>query len=178
VPISNVTVAVNVSALQFRSAGLIASVLEALAVSGLPAARLEIEVTESVLLDANEDTLATLHELHEHGVQLALDDFGTGFSSLSYLGSFPLDRIKIDRSFIRDMTTKPEAASIVRAIAGLARSLNMRMTAEGVETGEQLARLRADGCTEVQGHYFSAACPAEQVLELMRHWRREALALA
>lgn len=171
-------VAVNVSALQFRHPGLVPAILDALADSGLPPERLEVEVTESVLLEANEAILAALRELHEHGVQIALDDFGTGFSSLSYLGSFPLDRIKIDRSFVRDMTRKAEAASIVRAIVGLARSLGMRTTAEGVETPEQLARVRADGCTEVQGHYFSAACPAGELLELMRRWRSRALAVA
>lgn len=171
-------VAVNVSALQFRDAGLVPSIRRALATSGLRASRLEIEVTESVLLDASESTLAMLRELHDCGVQLALDDFGTGFSSLSYLGTFPLDRIKIDRSFIRDLASKPEAASIVRAIAGLARSLHMRMTAEGVETAEQLARLRAEGCTEVQGHYFSPARSGDDVLELMRRWRSDARAVA
>lgn len=171
-------VAVNVSALQFRHAELVPMILGALTDAGLSPTRLEVEVTESVLLEANETILTSLRELHRHGVQIALDDFGTGFSSLSYLGSFPLDRIKIDRSFIRDMTTKAEAASIVRAIVGLARSLGMRTTAEGVETPEQLARVRADGCTEVQGHYFSPACPAGELLELMRCWRSRALAVA
>jgi EAL domain-containing protein (putative c-di-GMP-specific phosphodiesterase class I) len=123
-----------------------------------------------VLLANNGATLAALHALRKMGIRIALDDFGTGYSSLSYLRSFPFDKIKIDRSFIRDVTTAEGADSIIRAIVYLSRSLGMTSTAEGVETEEQLARLRAEGCDEVQGYLFSRPVPLLEVPGLLLRW--------
>ena len=156
---SNVRLAVNVSAAQFKSGQLMQHVTTALAASGLPAQRLELEITESVLLGNNAETIAMLHALRRLGLRISMDDFGTGYSSLNYLRSFPLDKIKIDQCFVRDLGTTEGARFIVRTIIGLAHSLNMVTTAEGVETREQLAWLRAEGCTEVQGYLFSPPCP-------------------
>jgi EAL domain-containing protein (putative c-di-GMP-specific phosphodiesterase class I) len=122
--------------------------------SGLQAGRLELEITESLFLEANENTRATLHDLRKSGVRIALDDFGTGYSSLSYLRSFPFDKIKIDQCFIRDIESGNDSFSIVQSVIGLGASLGMTTTAEGVETMEQLQRLREAGCTQVQGYYF------------------------
>ncbi|MGQ0484811.1 MAG: putative bifunctional diguanylate cyclase/phosphodiesterase [Hyphomicrobiales bacterium] len=160
-------VAVNLSAVQFKSSNLVGTVMSALASAGLVPARLELEVTESVLLLESQATRATLHRLRELGVRIAMDDFGTGYSSLSYLRSFPFDKIKIDRSFIRDLSTKPGCTAIVHAIAELARSLGMATTAEGVETEEHLRLLRAEGCTEIQGYLISPPKPAEYVPSLL-----------
>jgi diguanylate cyclase (GGDEF)-like protein len=160
-------VAVNISAVQFKGNHLAEMVVSALAAGGLPAAQLELEITESVLLDETEATLKTLHQLRGLGVRVSLDDFGTGYSSLSYLRSFPFDKIKIDRSFVRDVTASENGAAIVRAIAGLGASLGMEITAEGVETEEQLDLIRREGCTEAQGYYFSAPRPACEIRELM-----------
>ncbi|MEH2489336.1 diguanylate cyclase (GGDEF)-like protein [Bradyrhizobium sp. AZCC 2230] len=144
-------VAVNISAAQFRYAGLAEVIVGALASAGLDASRLEIEITESVLLQDKEGTLAILHRLRELGVRIALDDFGTGYSSLTYLQCFPFDKIKIDRSFVRDVATDAGSLNIVRAIAALASGMGMTATAEGVETREQLERIAAEGCTEIAG---------------------------
>jgi diguanylate cyclase (GGDEF)-like protein len=163
-----VRVAVNVSAIQFRDPNLVATVATALADSGLPASRLEIEITESLLLEDGEATEATLHRLRGLGVRIAMDDFGTGYSSLGYLRSFPFDKIKIDQSFIRDLDSKPDSRAIVRAITGLGRSLGMRTTAEGVETRAILDILRMEGCTEAQGYLFSRPCAAERVPTVLR----------
>jgi len=133
----------------------------------LEANRLELEITETILLQNNKGTLATLHKLREIGVRISLDDFGTGYSSLSYLRSFPFDKIKIDQSFIRDMNESEEALAIIHAVAGLGASLGMATTAEGVETRQQLDQLRAEGCTEVQGYYFSRPRPAKEVAGLL-----------
>jgi EAL domain-containing protein (putative c-di-GMP-specific phosphodiesterase class I) len=133
---------------------LVASVIEAMEASGLPASRLELEITESVLLADNESSLATLRQLHELGTQIALDDFGTGYSSLSYLRSFPFDKIKIDQSFVRDLDTEQDSRTIVRAIMSLAHSLGMETLAEGVETAKQFEWLREEGCGAVQGYFF------------------------
>jgi EAL domain-containing protein (putative c-di-GMP-specific phosphodiesterase class I) len=160
---SHLKVAVNVSPAQFRSGGLVPAVVNAIAASGLPPSRLELEITEAVLLHNNEATLAMLRQLNELGVRIALDDFGTGYSSLSYLRSFPFDKIKIDKSFIHDLTESSYSASIVRAVTSLASELDMTTTAEGVETPEQLQRLREFGCTELQGFLFSRALPADQI---------------
>jgi len=154
-----VRVAVNVSPAQFRGQSLVAAVYGALAMSGLPAARLELEITEAVMLEDTEATLATLRRLKELGVRIAMDDFGTGYSSLSYLRTFPFDKIKIDRSFIRNLPEATDSLAIVRAISGLGRSLGMVTTAEGVETSDQLDSLRAEGCQEVQGYMFSKPVP-------------------
>jgi diguanylate cyclase (GGDEF)-like protein len=158
-----VTVSVNLSPAQFGSKVLVETVRDALQASGLPATRLELEITESLLLVNNASTLGTLRELAGLGVRISMDDFGTGHSSLSYLRSFPFDKIKIDQSFIRDLSLRQDSMAIVRAIVGLGKSLNMVTTAEGVETLDQLTRLRAEGCTEVQGYLFSQPRPASEV---------------
>ena len=163
----SVNVAVNLSPVQFKSRRLVAAVKEALAASGLPGHRLELEITEAVLLQSGDATLAALHELHDLGARVSLDDFGTGYSSLSYLRSFPFDKIKIDQSFIRDLTHAQGGAAIVRAIAGLGTSFSLATTAEGVETREQFAILRAEGCTEVQGFLFSRPVSAGQISGLI-----------
>jgi diguanylate cyclase (GGDEF)-like protein len=159
-------VAVNLSAVQFRNGRLAEIVISALAAAGLSPARLELEITESVLLDETDFTLGTLHRLRGLGVRVSLDDFGTGYSSLSYLRSFPFDKIKIDRSFVREVTTSANGAAFVHAIASLGASLGMETTAEGVETPEQFELVRREGCTEVQGFYFGAPRPASELTEL------------
>ncbi len=156
-------VAVNLSAVQFRIPGLVEGVRAALRSSGLAASRLELEITESVLLHNTESTVAALHALRSLGVRIAMDDFGTGYSSLSYLNSFPFDKIKIDRSFVQDAQERASAGAIVRAIAGLGASLGIATTAEGVETPAQMAALRRDGCTEAQGYLISRPVPVSQV---------------
>ena len=168
---SHVKIAVNVSPAQFKGGErLVNAIKEALAISGLPPYRLELEITETVLLTNSAGTLDILHTLRGMGIRFAMDDFGTGYSSLNYLRSFPFDKIKIDQSFIRDLTSMNESAVIVRAITGLGSSLGMRTTAEGVETAEQLARLRAEGCDEAQGYYFSRPVPARSVGALLEQW--------
>jgi diguanylate cyclase (GGDEF)-like protein len=148
-------VAVNVSPIQFHRAGLHEIVMQALAASNLDPRRLEIEITESIFLKGSESTLKLLHNLRGLGVRIALDDFGTGYSSLSYLQSFPFDKLKIDRSFIQDLLTRPGAVAVVRAITDLAGALGMETTAEGVEEDSQLAELRSQGCSSVQGFLFA-----------------------
>src|SRR5512139_315216 len=151
----DLSMSVNLSALQFRRAGLVETVAEVLRASGLPPHLLELELTESILLQDVEHNLDLVRRLKALGVRLTIDDFGTGYSSLSYLKRFAVDRLKIDRSFVRDITSDPDDAAIVRAVIQLARSLRLGIIAEGVETGEQLAFLREEGCQEVQGHLFS-----------------------
>src|SRR5215472_7988903 len=158
-----VRIAVNLSSAQFKSRRVVQSVLNALAISGLDARRLELEITESVLTHDNEGTLRTLHELRGFGIKISMDDFGTGYSSLSYLRSFPFDKIKIDRSFIKDISAKGDCAAIVKAVVSLGHGLGIATTAEGVETAEQLDHVRSEGCTEVQGYLFSAPRRAEDV---------------
>ncbi|MBV8913012.1 MAG: EAL domain-containing protein, partial [Acetobacteraceae bacterium] len=160
-------VSVNLSPAQFRGNQLAAQVADALASSGLAAARLELEVTESLLLGDHEDVLNLLHELRQLGVRIAMDDFGTGYSSLSYLRRFPFDKIKIDQSFVRGLGEQDDWSAIIRAIIGLGRSLGMAVNAEGVETAEQLEVLRAEGCGEVQGYLFSKAQPAGAIADLL-----------
>jgi diguanylate cyclase (GGDEF)-like protein len=160
----HVKVAVNLSPMQFRTEDLVPAVERALARSGLPAHRLEVEITESALLQNNEKVLSTLHQLRAIGVQIALDDFGTGYSSLSYLRSFPFDKIKIDQSFVREIGSRPDCLAIVTSIASLARQLGMSTIAEGVETAEQLAEIQAAGCDEVQGYYFDRPKPLAATL--------------
>jgi len=165
----HIKVAINLSAIQFKSRHLVETVFPALAASGLPAERLELEITESVLLQNNETTLAMLHQLRALGVRIALDDFGTGYSSLSYLRSFPFDKIKIDRCFVTDIANASageEPLAILRAVAGLGSSLGIATTAEGVETKEQLDRVRAEGCTEMQGYFFSPPRPIGDLAKL------------
>jgi diguanylate cyclase (GGDEF)-like protein len=162
-----IKVAVNLSPVQFKSRNLVQAVIMALATSRLPASRLELEITENVLLQDTEATLSTLHQLRGLGVRISMDDFGTGYSSLSYLRSFPFDKIKIDQSFIRGLSSGDDCLAIVRAVADLGSRLGMTTTAEGVETKDQLEQLRSEGCTEVQGFYFSAPKPAGDVLPLL-----------
>jgi len=161
-------IAVNVSAVQFKSRNLVGAVVAALRDSGLPANRLELEITESVMLHDTDATLATLHQLRDLGVQIAMDDFGTGYSSLSYLRRFPFDRIKIDQSFIRELGKQDDCIAIVRAVVTLGRDLGMAITAEGVETRQQLAMLERVGCGEIQGYLFSRPVPEATVIELLR----------
>ena len=164
---SDLLVAVNVSPVQFRTKNLIAVVMSALAASGLRPNRLELEITETVLMHNNNATLAMLHQLRNLGVRISMDDFGTGYSSLSYLRSFPFDKIKIDQSFIRDLAEKPNSIAIIRAIVGLGESFGMITTAEGVETQEQLDQMCAEGCTQVQGYIYSEPMPAGEISQLL-----------
>jgi diguanylate cyclase (GGDEF)-like protein len=159
----HIKVAVNLSPAQLNCRNLVSMVTSALDESGMPPHRLQLEITETVLLQNTFTTLATLHELRKMGVQIALDDFGTGYSSLSYLRSFPFDKIKIDRSFIQDLSNGAEPLAIVNAVAGLAKCLNMTSTAEGVETQQQMDVLQSIGCTEMQGYLFSHARPASEI---------------
>ncbi|MBW8317984.1 MAG: EAL domain-containing protein [Arenimonas sp.] len=152
---SQVTIAVNLSPAQFKSKNLVTAVTQALVSSGLPASRLELEITELVLIQDNESAFAILHQLRDLGIRIAMDDFGTGYSSLGYLRSFPFDKIKIDQSFIQDLPHKEESLAIVRAVVGLSSSLGIVTTAEGVETDEQLSSVTSEGCTEFQGYLFS-----------------------
>ncbi len=157
------SVAVNLSPAQFKSGGLVETVKDALIRSGLSPRRLELEITESVMLDESDATLETLHQLRALGIRIALDDFGTGYSSLSYLRSFPFDKIKIDQSFVRQLSTRPDCIKIVRSIAHLGKSLGMTTTAEGVETAEQFEQLQNAGCDQVQGYYFGRPQPLERL---------------
>ncbi|MGD0109514.1 MAG: EAL domain-containing protein, partial [Rhodopila sp.] len=154
---------VNLSPVQFNKGNLVATVKAALDASGLRSDRLELEITESILLQNTATTLTALHQLHAMGIAVTMDDFGTGYSSLSYLRSFPFDKIKIDQSFVRDIVEDQQSMSIIRAVIALARSLHIRTTAEGVETIEQLDMLREEGCTEVQGYIFSRPKPASEL---------------
>jgi diguanylate cyclase (GGDEF)-like protein len=163
----HVKIAVNVSPIQFRSQTFGLKVAAVLAACGLPASRLEIEITEAVLIRDDEEALAILRQLREMGVRVALDDFGTGYSSLSYLQRFPFDKIKIDRCFINDVVDPAGSRSIVQAVTSIATARAMTTTAEGVETEQQLAVLRELGCTEMQGYLFSAAKPAGEIRKLL-----------
>jgi diguanylate cyclase (GGDEF)-like protein len=163
-----VMLAINVSPVQFRSPNLVDVVTHALTSSGLAPQRLELEITEAILLADTEATLATLDEFRRLGVRIAMDDFGTGYSSLSYLQKFPFDKIKIDGSFIQGLSDSSESSAVVRAVAELAKSFHMTTTAEGVETVEQLRIVRELGCTEMQGHLFSEACSPLALATLMR----------
>jgi diguanylate cyclase (GGDEF)-like protein len=169
----NITIAVNISAAQMRNPGLVQTVMSALSASGLSPTRLELEITETALLTDNELTLAMLHQLQELGVRVANDDFGTGYSSLSHLQSFPFDRIKIDRSFVKGIAHCAGSLNIVRAMATLANGLGIRATAEGVENKAQLDWVRSEGCTEMQGFLMSGALPAAEVERLFLDERSE-----
>ena len=163
-----IRVAVNVSPRQFYQDDIVATVRNALRAADLEPHWLELELTETLTLDESETTLRIMEELKAMGVRLSLDDFGTGWSSLSYLKRFPLDRIKIDRSFVRDLTTQSSSAAIVHSILSLARSLGLDCVAEGVETAEQLSHLQRELCSEFQGFLYSQAIPAEEVSQLLR----------
>jgi predicted signal transduction protein with EAL and GGDEF domain len=164
---AHTTIAVNVSPVQFREPGFALKVVGALAASGLAANRLELEVTETVLINDDEATLAALNELRALGVRIALDDFGTGYSSLSHLQRFPFDKIKIDRCFVNDITEPGGSSCIVRAVVNIAAERHMTTTAEGVETQAQQDLLRALGCSEMQGYLFSPAKPAAEIRPLL-----------
>jgi diguanylate cyclase (GGDEF)-like protein len=165
---ADIKVAVNLSPIQVMNPNLVAVVVGALAAAGLPASRLEVEITESVLMQNSETTLATLHRLRELGVKISMDDFGTGYSSLSYLRSFPFDKIKIDRCFISGLATGDDSVAIVLAIAGLAKHLGIATTAEGVETKQQLQQVKALGCSEMQGFLFSPPLRIGDVTQMLR----------
>jgi diguanylate cyclase (GGDEF)-like protein len=164
----DVEIAVNLSPAQFKGGQLLNSVRQALAISRLDPNRLELEITESVLLQNSEDTLTLLHQLRGLGIRIALDDFGTGYSSLGYLRSFPFDKIKIDRTFVRDIDDNAGSAVIVGAVVGIARALGMTTVAEGVETANQLAVVGRQGCALVQGYLFSRPRPVGDVPALIR----------
>jgi diguanylate cyclase (GGDEF)-like protein len=174
----HVRVAVNVSPVQFRSQSLALNVAAALAACGLPASRLELEITEAVLIRDDEAALDMLHQLRKLGVRIALDDFGTGYSSLSYLQRFPFDKIKIDRSFIRDIAGPGASSSIVQAVVNIAAASDMTTTAEGVETEQQRNLLYILGCTEMQGYLFSPAISAAEVRRLLLSHRARAMSAA
>lgn len=150
-----VRVSVNLSARQFQCKNLVEMVDQVLVETGLDAAYLELEINESLLVDDVERAIKTLQQLHDRCIALSLDDFGTGYSSMSYLRRFPIDTLKIDRSFVREVASNPDDAAITRAIIALAHGLQLNITAEGVETQEQLNHLETHGCHEVQGYYFS-----------------------
>ncbi|MBV1688075.1 EAL domain-containing protein [Novosphingobium sp. G106] len=160
----DLTVAVNMSPAQVKDGNLLSVVVSALAASGVPAGRLELEVTENLLMQESEDILATLHKLRGLSVKIALDDFGTGYSSLNYLRSFPFDKIKIDRCFVSELAEREDCQAIVRSVISLANELKMTTTAEGVEVSEQLDALRRDGCTQAQGFLYSRARPASELV--------------
>ena len=163
-----IKLAVNLSPAQFKCRSVVQSVVSALAASSLSADRLELEITESVMLKDSEEAFSTLMQLRDLGVRIALDDFGTGFSSLSNLRKFPFDKIKIDRSFVRDLShVNVSALAVMRSMTQLGISLGIAITAEGVETKDQLEQLRAEGCTEIQGYYFSPPTPASEIAELL-----------
>jgi diguanylate cyclase (GGDEF)-like protein len=163
----DIKVAVNLSPVQFRSPSLVPAIVQALSASGLRPSRLELEITESVLLDDSDRNLAILRQIRDLGVRIAMDDFGTGYSSLSYLRRFHFEKVKIDRSFVSDVAQNAESRAIVRAITGMCNNLGMATTAEGVETAEQLSCIASEGCTEAQGYYFSPPKPFADIGALL-----------
>jgi diguanylate cyclase (GGDEF)-like protein/PAS domain S-box-containing protein len=170
---AHIKVAVNLSPAQFRKGNLLETIVGVLTETGLSPERLELEITESVLMQGNDENVGTLHELRRLGISVVLDDFGTGYSSLSYLRTFPFGKLKIDRSFVNELSKNADCAAIVSSIAGLGRSLHMDTVAEGIETSDQLALVRAAGCTHVQGFLFGRPCPASELqFTLRRHWER------
>ena len=168
------TVSINLSPAQMRSPSLITTMIQGLSKTGVDPKRICIEITENVLMQDSEANLATLHKLHEIGVQIALDDFGTGYSSLNYLRSFPFDKIKIDRCFVNEIDTREDCQAIVRSVVDLATSLGMTTTAEGVEREDQVAQLRSEGCGEVQGYLFSKAVPQSELTDLRKPFESHA----
>ena len=166
----HLSVAVNLSAVQVMTQDLPLLVGRVLAVTGLAASRLEVEITESVLLNETEATLAQLHGLNRLGVRIALDDFGTGYSSMAYLRRFPFDKLKIDRCFVKALTTEPDARVIVHAIIDMASGLRMKTLAEGVEREAEMTALREEGCAEVQGYLVSRPLRVDAVLPFVRAW--------
>jgi predicted signal transduction protein with EAL and GGDEF domain len=171
-------ISVNLSASQFRDSGLVNTIRRALDDAGLQARYLEVELTESAVMSDPEQSIAILEQLSRMGVLVSVDDFGTGYSSMSYLRRFPIDKLKIDRVFINEIASRPEDASIVRAIVSLAHSLSLKVVAEGVETTAQLNFLQAAGCDEYQGYHFSHPLPAGEFEQLVRASRAAATASA
>jgi len=167
------TMAVNISAMEFRDDSFLEGVFAILKETGLDPAALELELTESVLMKHVETTEFILKSLRARGVQLAVDDFGTGYSSLSYLRKFPIDALKIDQSFVRQITTAPDETTIVTAVISMGRSLKLRVVAEGVETAQELAFLQAHDCEEAQGYYFSRPVAPHQFARLLESGMRE-----
>ena len=165
-------VSVNLSVAQFRQQNLLDSVAEALQLADLAPQFLELEITEGILINDTDKTLETLKSIRNLGVKLAIDDFGTGYSSLSYLKRFSVDKLKIDQSFVRDLTFDPEDATIISAIIAMAKNLNLKVTAEGVETVEQFHFLQAHGCDEYQGFYTSAALSPHDFSKFMTRHRQ------
>jgi diguanylate cyclase (GGDEF)-like protein len=165
---SNIKIAVNLSPVQFQKGDLVATVVRALGESRLPANRLELEITEAVLLDRSDRNVQILERLRALGVRISMDDFGTGFSSLSYLRNFPFDKIKIDQSFVRNLSSDGRSLTIVSAITGLGQSFGMSTVAEGVATEDQMDCLVLKGCTEAQGEFYSMPVPASEVPELLK----------
>jgi EAL domain-containing protein (putative c-di-GMP-specific phosphodiesterase class I) len=168
-----VRMAVNVSAVQFMSHDFLSAVREALMISGVEPSNLELELTETVLMHDADSAIETLNALKAIGVQLAVDDFGTGYSSFSYLRKFPLDSLKVDRSFINEITPESNNATILSALISIGKSLNHRVVAEGVETKEQLHFLQKQGCSEGQGYYFCHPVIAEKFAAFMESGVRE-----
>ena len=164
----SISIAVNISSLQFRGGQLEANVRSALDDTGMSAECLELELTEGILMGGANETVETLKRLSEMGVKLAIDDFGTGYSSLSYLKRFPIDKLKIDQSFVRDIVSDLDDLAIANAVISMGHSLRMSVIAEGVEHAEQLEILKNEGCDEVQGYHFSVPLPANEFAELLR----------
>jgi EAL domain-containing protein (putative c-di-GMP-specific phosphodiesterase class I) len=166
---SQIKIAVNLSPAQFRSKNLAQVIINALAASGVAPSRLELEITEEIFLEHDRENLAALQQLRNLGIQIVMDDFGIGYSSLNYLRLFPFDRIKIDRSFVNDLSSGNNLSfAIVQAVTKLARALGVPSTAEGIETKEQLELVRAAGCTEFQGYLFSRPRPAAEISRLLQ----------
>jgi diguanylate cyclase (GGDEF)-like protein len=170
---AHIKVAVNLSPVQFVNGNLVREVERSLAASGLAPQRLELEITESVLLQDNDATLGILQRLHDMGVRISMDDFGTGYSSLSYLRRFPFDKIKIDQTFVRNLAQEKGSIEIIRAVVGLGKALGMNVLAEGVETVEQLCILQAEGCDELQGYLFSKPCSLQDTQTIIAGYLTE-----
>jgi diguanylate cyclase (GGDEF)-like protein/PAS domain S-box-containing protein len=168
-----VPVALNVSAMPFHEKDFVERVAQAIAARAVDPGQLELELTETLMMRDVDASVEVMRRLHGMGIRLAIDDFGTGYSSLNYLRRLPIQKIKVDQSFVKEMTTHPEGCRLVQGIVGLAKSLGLRVLAEGVETAEQLRLLREQGCDEAQGFFFSRALPASEFERLARRWRRD-----
>jgi EAL domain-containing protein (putative c-di-GMP-specific phosphodiesterase class I) len=164
----NISIAVNLSAIQFQQKDLLGMIRETLSVTGANPKLLELEITESTIMDNIDSASAIMRKLHKEGVQISIDDFGTGYSSLNHLKRFPISTVKIDRSFVRDLTTDPDDAAIVGAIITMAHDMGMKVIAEGVETEQQLEFLRRLRCNEIQGFLFSQPLPEDEAEELLK----------
>jgi EAL domain-containing protein (putative c-di-GMP-specific phosphodiesterase class I) len=164
----NLGVAVNLSPIQFKNRDFVETVKNVLVATGLDPHRLELEITESILITDPEAALRTLTALKNIGIKISMDDFGTGFSSLGYLNSFPFDKIKIDRSFISTISDEEKSTAIVKSVISLGRSLSMKTTAEGVETADQASFLKKEGCTQLQGFFFSRPIPASELFTFLK----------